>query len=160
MDGVDFDPNLSLIKKSRNHILNNPRFDGIVLEEIAVRVPISLEPNHRRCTLTVVYETHGAYAKIFDEDSYFADVACITDEIDVHISGVDNLRLFCSPRSDYRVEAGQFSGELLDTVESQLQSSGCDMRRGVQWRSTNAKIGYRYEIPISAQRLADGHTGT
>lgn len=72
----------------------------------------------------------------------------------MHITGVENLRLFCSSRADYRVQANQFSGELLDTGESHLQSVNCTMGNGVQWRSTTVKIGYRYEIPISAQRLA------
>jgi len=118
-------------------------------------MPISLAPNRRRCTFVIEFETRGAYATIFDEDSYFADIAYVTDEIEVHIEGVENLRLFCSSRSDYRVQASQLGGELLDTVESHVQSASCDMRRGVQWRSTTVKIGYRYEIPISGQRLAE-----
>jgi len=158
VDGVEFDPALALTKKARSRILNNPRFEHIVLEEGAVRVPISLEPNRRRCTFVIEVEMARMYASILNadlqEDSYFADIAYITDEISVHIKGVDNLRLFCSSRADYRVQASQFSGELLDTTESHLQSASCSMSRGVQWRSTSAKIGYRYEIPISAQRLA------
>jgi hypothetical protein len=159
VDGVEFDPALALTKRATSRILNNPRFEHVVLEEGAVRVPISLEPNRRRCTFVIEVELRGAYAAIsgadLKEDSYFADIAYVTDEINVHIAGADSLRLFCSSRADYRVLASQFSGELLDTAESNLQSASCNMRLGVQWRSTNAKIGYRYEIPISAQRLAE-----
>jgi hypothetical protein len=157
VDGVNFDTALTFIKKARSMILNNPRFERIALEEGAVRVPISLEQNRRRCIFVIEYEAPRAYAAIvgatLEEDSYFADIACLTDEIDVRIEGVDDLRLFCSSRADYRVQASQFSGELLDTTESHLQSASCNMRHGVQWQSINAKIGYRYEIPISAQRL-------
>ncbi|MGH3777844.1 MAG: hypothetical protein ACRDRR_19280 [Pseudonocardiaceae bacterium] len=159
VDGIEFDPALTLTKKARSRILNNPRFEHIVLEEGAVRVPISLEPSRRRCTFAIQVEMPGLYAAILDgnleEDSYFADIAYVTDEISVHIEAVDSLRLFCSSRADYRVQASQFSGELLDTAESHFQSASCSMRRGVQWQSTSAKIGYRYEIPISAQRLAE-----
>lgn len=158
VDGVDFDPALAFTKRSRSRVLNNPRFAHIVLEEGAIRVPVSLEPSRRRCTFAIEFEMPRAYKAIvstaLEEDSYFADIAYVTDEIDVRIEGVDNLRLFCSSRADYRVQASQFSGELLDMEESHLQSASCNMTRGVQWRSTNAKIGYRYEIPISAQRLA------
>ncbi|HEY2762570.1 MAG TPA: hypothetical protein VGJ13_00915 [Pseudonocardiaceae bacterium] len=157
VDGVDFDPALTLTKRARSRVLNNPRFEHVVLEEAAIRVPVSLEPNRRRCTFVIEIEAPRAYAAIvsatLEEDSYFADIACLTDEIDVRIECVDALRLLCSSRADYRVQASQFSGELLDTTESQVQSASCNMRNGVQWRSTNVKIGYRYEIPISAQRL-------
>lgn len=159
VDGVNFDPARALTKKARSRILNNPRFEQVVLEEGAVRVPISLEPNRRRCTVVIEVEAPRAYASIvgpsLDEDSYFADIGIVTDDIDVRIEGVDNLRLLCSSRADYRIHASQLSGELLDTAESHLQSASCNMTRGVHWRSTNAKIGYRYEIPISAQRLAE-----
>ena len=159
VDGAEFDPASSLMKKARSRIFNNPRFERVVLEEAAVRVPISLEPSHRNCTFTIEVEAPKAYVEIvngtLNEDSYSADIACLTDELNVHIEGVSNLRLLCSSQADYRVRASQFSGEFLDIAESHLQSANCTMRRGVQWRSTNAKIGYRYEIPISTQRLAE-----
>lgn len=154
VDGVDFDPTLAFIRKSRTRIVNNPRFDGIILEEGVVRVPISLEPDRRRCAFVIEVELHGA-GTIFEEDAYLVDIAYVTDEINVHIGGRADLRVFCSSRADYRVQASQFSGELLDTAESQLQSAGCHMGPDVQWRSVSTKIGYRYEIPISAQRLVN-----
>ncbi|HEX3733344.1 MAG TPA: hypothetical protein VHU91_10535 [Mycobacteriales bacterium] len=164
VDGVGFDPASALTKKARIRSLNNPKFARIVLEEGGIRVPISLEPNKRRCTFMIEVDMPQAYSAILDtdleDDSYFADIVYVTDEINVHIETVDNLRVFCSSRADYRVQASQFSGELLDTRESQLQSANCSMKSGVQWRSTNAKIGYRYEIPISAQRFADSSTLT
>lgn len=159
VDGIEFDPVLALTKKMRSRILSNPRFGHIVLEEGAVRAPIGLQPKRRRCTLLIETKLPGSYAAILagdqEDDFYIADVAYVTDEIDLYIEGADKLRICCSPLADYRVQAGQFSGELLDTVESQLQSANCDMKGGVRWRSTNAKIGYRYEIPISAQRHAE-----
>lgn len=158
VDGVNFDPVSTFIKRSRSRILNNPRFDRIILEEGGVRVPISLEPNRRRCTFAIEVEWPRAYAAILDadleDDSYLSDIAYVTDEIDVHICTIDKLQLSCSSRADYRVQATQINGEVLDTAESQLQSANCSMGSGVHWRSTSAKIGYRYEIPISAQRLA------
>jgi hypothetical protein len=157
VDGVDFDPTLTLTKKARSKILGNPRFEQVILEEAVVRVPVSLEPNRRRCTFLIEVDVPKAFAGIvgatLEEDSYFADIGCLTDEIDVCIEGADGLRLLCSSRADYRVHASQFSGELLDTAESQIQSVSCNMQRGVRWRSLNTKVGYRYEIPISAQRL-------
>lgn len=125
-----------------------------MLEESAVRVPVSLEPNRRRCTVVLEFSLHGALASLFDEDSYFVDIAHITDAIDVQISGANDLQVFCSSNADYRVQASQLSGELLDTADSQNQSSTCQMRNGVRWQSTSTKIGYRYEIAISAQRVA------
>lgn len=74
VDGVDFDPARALTKKARSRILNNPRFEQVVLEEGAVRVPISLEPNRRRCTVVIEVEAPRAYASIvsatLEEDSY------------------------------------------------------------------------------------------
>ncbi len=153
VDGVEYDPALAFRRRSRTQFTGNPRFEGVILEESAVRVPVSLEPNRRRCTFVLEFSLHGALASLFDEDSYFVDIVHITDEIDVQISGVDDLQIFCSSNADYRVQASQFSGELLDAADSQNQSSTCQMRNGVRWRSTNTKIGYRYEIAISAQRL-------
>lgn len=98
VDGVDFDPALTLTKKARSYIFNNPRFEHAILEEGAVRVPISLEPNRRRCTFAIEVEAPKAYTALVDatleEDSYFADISCLTDEIVVQIEGIDDLRVF------------------------------------------------------------------
>jgi hypothetical protein len=161
VDGVEFDPNSAFIKESRTQSLNNPKFDRIILEKGNIRVPISLEPNRRRCTFVVEVDMPRAYTAALegdlDDDSYFTDVVYVTDEINLHIETATELRVSASPHADYRVKASQLSGELLDTVESQLQSANCTTRTGIQWRSPNAKIGYRYEIPISIQRLADSN---
>lgn len=157
VDGVEFDSTLAFTKVGRGHNLRNPRWGRLITEEVAVRVPISLEPNRRRCTILVQVEMRGAFAQLVSgdrEDVWGVDVAHVTDELNVSIKGVDNLELFCSPRADYQVLANQITGDLLDTVESHLQSSSCNMRDGVQWRSTNTKLGYRYQNFISARTPA------
>jgi hypothetical protein len=164
VDGVDINPASAFTRESRTTVLNDPKFPHMVLEKGSIRVPISLEPNRRRCAFVVDVEMPRAYAAILEadleDDSYFTDVVYVTNEINIQIEAVGDLRVSASPRADFRVEASQLSGELLDTTESQLQSANCSMRNGIQWRSTNAKIGYRYGIPISAQRLASISTPT
>lgn len=143
VDGVNFDPTELSMRKSRTRTVNDP---NIVVEEIAVRIPIALGATRRRCTYVVEVEAPGL-CKLGDKDeSFFATVAHTTDEINLHIAGADGLRISFSPNVDYRVRASQISGELLDTVESQLQSAECHMENGVRWRAHNSKIGYRYEI--------------
>jgi hypothetical protein len=157
VDGVEFDSTQAFTKVGRGHNLRNPRWGHLITEEGAVRIPISLEPKRRRCTVLVEMEMRGAFAQLFSggqEDAWTVDVTHVTDELSVSIKGVDNLELFCSPRADYRVLANQMNGDLLDTAESQLESSTCSMRDGVQWRSTNTKLGYRYQIFISARTRA------
>lgn len=157
VDGVEFDSTLAFTKAARGHNLRNPNWVHLITEECAVRVPISLEPKRRRCTVLVQMEMRGAFAQLFSgdkQDVWAVDVTHVTDELSVSIKGVDNLALFCSPRADHRVLANQISGDLLDTAESQLQSTSCNMGDGVQWRSTNSKLGYRYQIFISARTPA------
>lgn len=154
VDGVEFDPVQTCMRKSRSRTVDDP---NIVIEEIAVRVPIALGLDRRRCTYLVEVEAPGLCGLVKDEYC-FANVVHMTDEINVNIVGADGVRVFCSPGADYRVHASELSGELLDSVESQLQSAGCRMGNGVHWRSNNAKIGYRYRIPFSADGLVDRTT--
>lgn len=157
VDGVEFDSALAFTKTARGRNLRDSKWGHLITEEGAVRVPISLEPNRRRCTVLVQIEMRGAFTQLFSkdqEDAWSVDVTHVTDELSLSIRGVNGLELFCSPRADYRVRANQMNGDLLDTAESQLQSSACTMADGVQWRSVNTKLGYRYQIVISARTAA------
>lgn len=116
-----------------------------MIEELAVRIPIALGPARRRCTYTVEVEGHDIF-RLGKDEWFFVSVAHITDEVILRIIGKDGLQIFFSPNADYRVRASQPNGELLDTLESQLQSADCKMENGLHWRSKHPKIGYKYEV--------------
>jgi hypothetical protein len=147
VDGVNSDPTELCMRKSRSRTVDEP--DSII-EEIAIRIPITLGAGRRRCTYVIEVEAPGLCQLGERDELFFATVAHITDEINLHVVGTDGLRISFSPNADYRVRASQLSGELLDAFESQLQSAECQVGNGIHWRSHNSKIGYRYELRYRA----------
>lgn len=77
----------------------------------------------------------------------YTDVSYVTEDLTVVIRGTDGMKLEVSPFAPHRIEAQQLM-DLLDLPESQLPSRNCRLGDGVVWRSQNAKLGYRYRIPV------------
>jgi hypothetical protein len=143
-------PQQAFIRKSR---INRVDLESLVMEEGIVRVPINLGRNRRSCTIRLRIHMPNAFADIMTKDWYIVDIAYVTDELNVHISGSDGLEVRCSPTADHLVKASQPSGEVFDATESQVQSQTCRGDDSIIWRSTSAKIGYRYEISLYGQQV-------
>ncbi|MFD8721855.1 hypothetical protein ACFV2H_28655 [Streptomyces sp. NPDC059629] len=148
VNGVESDPTIAFVRRERKIPADPTALDGRLTESGAVRVPVSLDPGHTRCSFTVELELIGAFGCIDHEEKCYTDVSYVTDDLEVTIIGRDSLRLSCSPFAQTRVEAQQLGMEMPDTPESQLQSRYCRMTDGVRWKTSQAKLGYRYAIPV------------
>lgn len=151
VDGVEFDPTVAFVRKERTTPVDSTAIGGRVVELGVVRVPVSLGPGRTRCSFIVELELIGAFTFIDREENCYTDVSYVTDELNVTITGQDGLKVTCSPYSQHRVQAIQVVMEILDLPESQLQSGHCQMFEGVRWTTTNAKLGYRYAIPVRGE---------
>jgi hypothetical protein len=151
VDGRDYDAARSYVHRSRKTVEGDQLYQGLLLEEGVVRVPISLEQGKRKCHVRMVVEMSGVFRDILAEDACFVDISYVTNELELHVSGKDGFRIFFSPSANYRVAASQVGGEILDTIESQLQSGNCSHRKGIHWGSRSVKIGYRYELRLTGQ---------
>ncbi|MBQ1088354.1 hypothetical protein [Streptomyces sp. B93] len=148
VDGVDSDPTIAFVRRERKVPAEPTAADGRLVESGAVRVPVSLAPGRTRCSFTVELELIGAFGFVGHEENCYTDVSYVTDVLEVTITGRDGLEVACSPYAQSRVEAQQLGMEMADMPESQLQSRYCHMADGVHWKTTQAKLGYRYAIPV------------
>ncbi|CAM5240921.1 hypothetical protein SALBM311S_05987 [Streptomyces alboniger] len=148
VDGVESDPTVAFIRRERKIPAEPTAIDGRLVESGAVRVPVSLDPGRTRCSFTVELELSGAFGFVDHEEKCYTDVSYVTDNLEVTITGRDGLRISCSPYAQNRVEAQQLGMEMPDAPESQLQSRHCQMTDGVRWKTAQAKLGYRYAIPV------------
>ncbi|MEU7382209.1 MULTISPECIES: hypothetical protein [unclassified Streptomyces] len=148
VDGVDSDPAIAFIQRERKIPAEPTALDGRLVESGAVRVPVSLEPGRTRCTFTVELDLFGAFDFIGHEEKCYTDVSYVTDNLEVTVTGRDGLAISCSPYAQNRVEAQQLGMEMPDAPESQLQSRYCRAGDGVRWKTGQAKLGYRYAIPV------------
>ena len=157
VDGIDHNTDKLFVPLSRKqpHSHRNTPFENLVVEEGAVRIPVSLDHSKRSCRFVLEVAMPKSMLNIRGEEYCVADISLVTDEINVIVHGSGNLDVNYSHEADYRVRASQLSGEIIDTVESQLQSRGCQPGKGVFWRSTNTKLGYRYEIRITGDQRTD-----
>lgn len=133
-------------KRQRRSVVESPLYADLMVEEWVVRVPVPLEVGKSKCRVTLEIEFNESMAALFTEDSHMIDISYLTDEIDVQLTGQENLELYPSPLARYLVEASQNRDEQVDSEESMLQSSTCRHSNGIHWRSKNTKLGYRYEI--------------
>ncbi|MEU7061253.1 hypothetical protein [Streptomyces sp. NPDC046197] len=148
VNGVESDPTIAFIRRERKIPAEATALDGRLVESGAVRVPVSLDPGRTRCSFTVELELIGAFGFIDHEEKCYTDVSYVTDDLEVTILGQDSLSVSCSPFAQTRVEAQQLGMEMPDAPESQLQSRYCQMTDGVRWKTSQAKLGYRYAIPV------------
>ncbi|MEB3958823.1 hypothetical protein OKJ48_00905 [Streptomyces kunmingensis] len=148
VDGVDADPSIAFIRRERKIPADAATLDGRLVESGAVRVPVSLDTGRRRCSFIVELELLNAFSFIGHEEKCYTDVSYVTDHLEVTITGYDGLRVSFSPYAHTRVEAQQLGMEMPDAPESQLQSRYCQATDGVRWRTEQAKLGYRYAIPV------------
>ncbi|MFG3291299.1 hypothetical protein ACGF3G_21125 [Streptomyces sp. NPDC048179] len=148
VDGVESDPDIAFIRRERGVPAEPSALGGRLVESGAVRVPISLDPGRTHRSFTIELELIGAFGFIDHEEKCYVDVLYVTDSLEVTIVGRDGLRVSCSPFAQNRVEAQQLGMEVPDVPESQLQSRFCQTADGVRWKTSQAKIGYRYAIPV------------
>ncbi|MEU0199389.1 MULTISPECIES: hypothetical protein [unclassified Streptomyces] len=148
VDGVESDPAIAFIRRERKIPADPTALDGRLVESGAVRVPVSLDPGRTRCSFTVELELCGAFGFIEREEKCYTDVSYVTESLEVTITGRDGLSISSSPYAQNRVEAQQLGMEMPDAPESHLQSRYCRTADGVRWKTAQAKLGYRYAIPV------------
>lgn len=151
IDDRDHDVQQSYLRRSRAFV-EGPLYQGLVMEEGVIRVPVSLEKGQAKRHIKLELDLNASMPALFTEESHAIDISYITDEIDVYVTGGEGLEIFPSPRASHLVEASQNKGEHPDAQESILQSGTCRHRAGIHWRSKTAKLGYRYEIKFVGRR--------
>jgi hypothetical protein len=153
IDDRDYDVQRSYLRRSRA-MFEGPMYEGVVIEEGVIRVPVSLEKGQSKRHIKLDIQLNKSMPALFTEESHAIDISYVTDEIDVYVTGGQGVEIFPSPRASHLVEASQNKGEHPDAQESILQSSTCRHRAGIHWRSKNTKLGYRYEIKFVGRREA------
>lgn len=157
VDGEDCDPVRLFVPRHRklSYAATTKEFTDVAVDEAGVRIPSFLSPAKRRCVFVIEFTSTASMPDLATEESCIVDISHVTDEVNVYISGEDGYEIRFSSAASAPVRASQLSGDIEDQRESAVQSEGCWPRKlGVHWRSTSAKVGYRYEIWISGRTVA------